>query len=870
LARTVAQDIADNDSILVVLGHMFSSTSVIGGEVYKEAGIPAVSGSATADAVTAENDYYFRTIPNNHAQSAFLANYAQRIMDEPVASIIYDEDVFGTGLAQSYANTFQGLGGELRYAWHFDNQSPTLADDLEAVVNEMVRAENGDPGLVFLAMHTPEAKSIIVNMRRKGFNNPLMGPTSLGNPRFVDEFVDLPEEQTQRGFFLDDLYAATPILFDVAGENAQAFRETYMGRYGVEPSLKAPGFYDAAMVALTAVQHANIAGQPQNIAADREKIRLALANINSPEVGVKGVTGNIFFNKTGDMIKPLFVGVFAQQRLISALTQLQPVTDLHRIVDLQEELDAGRILIVDGHYVYRTNVVYTGIDLNEVSHIDTKTSSYSMDFYLWFRYQGEFDETSIEFVNSDDEINLGEPIAKEFTEDYTYRAYRIKADLNADFDFSDYPFDTQTLHLQLRHQTLMQENLIFVVDVLGLRYDSQEAILSKLARSDAFDEVSGWQVLDALYYVDQLHNESTLGNPHFLQSNSNIEFSRFNTELQIQRNTLSFFAKNMLPLLIILMLAYVVFYIPIKTLSPRIVISVNALLTVAFFHLRLGNDLPGIGYLIALDYAFYGIYVLIATKLLITVLANMAYEKEDIARVDKLNQFGKIAYPSMILLGIILFSWRYELIPVSEWFNGRLDQVETAVAAATDTQPSSEAAPMDETIVLTLQSWRVEDSTQMNKILDAFHAKYPHIQVQFSPMVSTKYNDVLQSQLEHGVASDLFYLRSFTQSELLYEAGYLEPLQDVNGLSQNFTEGARRPWMSREDVPYGVPFIAVSHAIYVNQDIFEELKLDTPQTWEELQMAAAIIENAGIIPFANASGDPWTIAELVFMNLAPN
>ncbi|MCP5097473.1 MAG: extracellular solute-binding protein, partial [Chloroflexi bacterium] len=46
--------------------------------------------------------------------------------------------------------------------------------------------------------------------------------------------------------------------------------------------------------------------------------------------------------------------------------------------------------------------------------------------------------------------------------------------------------------------------------------------------------------------------------------------------------------------------------------------------------------------------------------------------------------------------------------------------------------------------------------------------------------------------------------------------------------------------------------------------------LDTPQTWEELQMAAAIIENAGIIPFANASGDPWTIAELVFMNLAPN
>ena len=40
-------------------------------------------------------------------------------------------------------------------------------------------------------------------------------------------------------------------------------------------------------------------------------------------------------------------------------------------------------------------------------------------------------------------------------------------------------------------------------------------------------------------------------------------------------------------------------------------------------------------------------------------------------------------------------------------------------------------------------------------------------------------------------------------------------------------------------------------------------------TWEELLAAAQTLKDNGYDAFANASGDPWTIAEIVFMNLAP-
>ncbi|MBN1967076.1 MAG: extracellular solute-binding protein [Anaerolineae bacterium] len=175
----------------------------------------------------------------------------------------------------------------------------------------------------------------------------------------------------------------------------------------------------------------------------------------------------------------------------------------------------------------------------------------------------------------------------------------------------------------------------------------------------------------------------------------------------------------------------------------------------------------------------------------------------------------------------------------------------------------------DAEITLTMGSWRVDDVAQMQVILDAFHAAYPNITINFDPTNPPDYNAALRTQLEGGTAPDLFYLRSYATSRQLYEEGFLEPLGDLPGLMENFTEAARAPWATEDGLPYGVPFIAVSHGVYYNVSLFEELGLEVPQTWEELLDVAAAVQDAGYEAFANASGDEWTIAEIVFMNLAP-
>lgn len=175
-----------------------------------------------------------------------------------------------------------------------------------------------------------------------------------------------------------------------------------------------------------------------------------------------------------------------------------------------------------------------------------------------------------------------------------------------------------------------------------------------------------------------------------------------------------------------------------------------------------------------------------------------------------------------------------------------------------------------QTTVLTMGSWRTDDIVQLHLFLDSFHLRYPHIRIRFDPTSPPQYDEVLSAQLQGKTAPDLFYLRSFSTSRKLYDSGFLEPLDNLPGLKSNFHAAHLQPWQARDGSVFGVPFIAVSHGIYYNKDLFHQLNVSVPRTWEELLIVARTIADAGVVPFANASGDAWTINEVVMMNIVPN
>jgi branched-chain amino acid transport system substrate-binding protein len=868
-AKQIALEIAKQNQALVVLGHLFSNACLKAGQVYQQAGIPAITPSCMADAVTAGNDWYFGVVPDNQFQGVFLANYVKKILKHNTVSIVYDDqNDYSRSLVKGFENPFRGLNGKIKQKWTLNGKEDKA--NIENIAKAFLR-EN--PGLIFLALSNKEAKQLIVSMKREGLQYPIIGADALGQNSFAASFSEYPEEKAQPGYFTDGIYATAPLIWDIAGEYAQKGRHEYIRKYQQEPSWIVAMAYDAAHLAISAIQQTGIQGLPETLTEERQKIRDYLASLTSMEKAVTGLNDSFYFDQHGNAVKPLAVGVFKKQQFISALTQFRPISDIKQIGNLKAELVAERIVTIAGQYMYKTNIVYTGIDFNEISQLDIKNSTYHLDFYLWFRSQKGVDASNIEFQNAVDSFQklksdkaiieesaaLGNLI-EDSGEEVSYKAYRVKADFKGQFYFRDYPFDTQQLAVRFSHTQLTHHNIIYVVDFVGLEKTDAQSILNKLKRNHVLTSINDWHVKTAHFFQDIVNNESTLGYPKFFGTDSHHEYSQFNAVIEIKRNVLSFITKNLLPLLFLVGISYLILFLPVGEISVTAVSG--TLLAVAFFHLSLANGLPeGIGYAVALDYAFYVIYGLIIFQLFLIVIGQHKAIKENEVMLKRVVITGRTVYPLVLLIAMMSAVYIYG--DISSFFES---SPTTVADAAGPTHEALRNESKDDEVILTFGSWWGQSAEGVNRFLAAFNAQYPNITLKVQPSID-EYESIIQFQLKNSIAPDFFSLPPFRRS--WFKAGYVEPLGDLPGLTQNFSQAARTPWATDEGEPYAVPFMADYHAIYYNVDLFNKLGLEVPTTWEALLTTAQAIKQAGYISFANGLKTDWATAEL-FMNLAPN
>ena len=266
VARERAAEIAADARPLLVLGHRTSAPSIAAGAVYREAGIPAISGSATADALTADNPWYFRTIFTNSFQGN-LATYVRDILGHDTASVVTTSRPYEQSLSTAFTTAFSEAG-TVKETFELDR------DNREASIRSIVDAlaADPDPGIVVICLQQEDAR-VLLPARRAGLSPPLIGGDALGEEGFAELFANEPEEQDQPGFFTEGMYAAAPMIYDAIGGDALAFARLYQETYGSWPSWRAAKMYDAATMAIHALSVAALDGDPSAVAADRTAVR---------------------------------------------------------------------------------------------------------------------------------------------------------------------------------------------------------------------------------------------------------------------------------------------------------------------------------------------------------------------------------------------------------------------------------------------------------------------------------------------------------------------------------------------------------------------------------------------------------------------
>ena len=367
IARERAREIARDSNALVVIGHYYSSISLEGGKIYKQYGIPAVTASATAPEVTEGNEWYFRVVPDTNFQGRFSAIYTHRILKQDTVNIVFERDAYGSALQRSFASTARNLGIRIKNVWGIKSES----DDVDQVLKMITRALQRDPrpGALFVGLQDHEAAKLVRLIRDAGVDLTVVGGDALGSENFPRRFKDISLAKRNPGHYTDGIYATTFFIRDIGNFKAQQFNHAFKRRFGREPDQLAATSYDAAAIAVEAIKRAKPGGDP---AQRRERIRNQLTTFSDIETAYKGVTGRIYFDEHGNAMKPFPFGVYLQSKLISAPVQLKPIVNPEAIADLHEKLEEGNILAVDDHFMYKTTVIYTGIDINGITNIDLR------------------------------------------------------------------------------------------------------------------------------------------------------------------------------------------------------------------------------------------------------------------------------------------------------------------------------------------------------------------------------------------------------------------------------------------------------------------------------------------------------------------
>ena len=640
-ARKKALDIAKNPRVLLVLGHLSGPASLAGGEVYKEFEIPAISGSAQDDALSDDNEWFFRTTLSERKQTRFLAYYAKEILQQERMTVLSSTSEMSQRTAATFSEAFSALGGTIAQSLRIDlaaeGADQRFQQRLEALNPRDPKRDTGGPLMLFLSGDSQLLVQTLAIIRTKELNLTVMSDVSTLEHA---DFSIYPEEQRRPGYFLDGVYVAAPFgFFDIANSKAQHFRDLYSENFFQAPSPLAALYYDATLVALKGLKAVEFSKARDSVSEERRQLKEALASIDRIGDAVEGSGGPLFFDRNGSAERSAVVGLFENRKMLPALTQLW-LTDPLKLANFRRERAAGRVLSVAGNELSRTQIVYTGIDLHEVSELDLENLTYSLDFDLWFRYRGDFDVEDIEFLNAVDPILFekslkedsrsnphkapgGKLIAEQESAGVRYRLYHIKGRFKADF-LTAFPvfFREHVLGLSFRHHSLTRHNLIYMPDELFMKQTRQKSFWEKMRQTQVLSPVSGWTIADGEFFHDS-YEKISLANPQNLKLQKfTEEYSRFNAGIWIRkdeftlRGVISFFqGKIPADFVVVLFLLSGVMFVALS-LAGRVPVFTPVLPYLWIFHAMfavlflLSGERILVGFLLGANVGLFGLKLL--------------------------------------------------------------------------------------------------------------------------------------------------------------------------------------------------------------------------------------------------------------------
>ena len=251
--------------VVAIIGEGCSSATVAALPAVNNARVPLISPSASSPTLTIPNDYFFRVVPSDNLQGAFMA---QAIYDEGIRNVgvFYTNEPYGTGMNTVFREKFEALGGKV---------VATVAGepdviDLGAQINDLKAAK---PQAIFIAPNSVVTATAVVKLSRQaGLNVPLFGADIMYDNTMINNAGAAAEGLTISSF----------------PTGTKAFKQSLVNEYQkTEQLYAAPQAYDIIRILQIAAEQGATTG---------DQIKQML-----PGITFQGVSGLIKFDVNGEI-----------------------------------------------------------------------------------------------------------------------------------------------------------------------------------------------------------------------------------------------------------------------------------------------------------------------------------------------------------------------------------------------------------------------------------------------------------------------------------------------------------------------------------------------------------------------------------------
>src|SRR5467141_120168 len=294
--------------------------------------------------------------------------------------------------------------------------------------------------------------------------------------------------------------------------------------------------------------------------------------------------------------------------------------------------------------------ISVGIWVADISNIDSAQQTFTAEIAVVLRWKDsrlahtgkgivrypleQIWHPRVGIVNETNSVSRKMPDSVEVDPDGTVTSrQRYAGAFTQPLRLQSFPFDRQTFRIQLVAVRYQSNEVMFVPDQVWIQDGLKGA--GGISPSVTLPDwtIEKWELKPLVYALAPRH-----------------QYSGYAFEFTASRNVQHYILKVILPLVLIVMMSWSVFWIDPNTSNSQISIAVTSMLTLIAYRFAVDSQLPRLPYMTRLDAFIFTSTLLVFSSLIEVLVTTILDNNKQVARAKKIDRYCRAIFPVIFAL----------------------------------------------------------------------------------------------------------------------------------------------------------------------------------------------------------------------------